>query len=45
MPEDKPLEEKPLNEKKNADILKHQMDFVALQIHAKFTYYPMPKVT
>jgi len=44
--EAKKMEEQPsakLNEKPRA-ISQNEQDFLALQIHAKFTSYPMPKV-
>ena len=45
MLDEKPSEEKPatLNEKPQ-EILQIERDFLALQIHAKFNQYPMPKV-
>jgi hypothetical protein len=42
MLEEKPYE--PLNEKPQ-EIINAEKDFLALQIHAKFTQYPMPKVS
>lgn len=41
--EAKKMDEAKLNEKPK-EILKTEQDFLALQIHAKFTQYPMPKV-